>query len=190
MLIFPNVLQNQAWFLSGDDDSTGGEIAEICTVVFNNAARCDKTLNSWWKHKVNAKYAESNALQDLSCSYIDAMRMGNYDTEGNVVQDNNRLYHDGEVNGLEGNIFLAEYGQGIAKVSPWQYFWLIASISAFVALASYAVSLHRSAAKGSLKWKPRRGVRAGNTDDADITQNDSGIVMGRSQSNHTSYYMS
>lgn len=66
-----------------------GEIADICDAVFMQSARCDKTLNNWWQRKRNAKYAESNALQDLSCEFIDNMRMGKYDTEGNVIMDAN-----------------------------------------------------------------------------------------------------
>eukprot|EP00985_Skeletonema_marinoi_P014731 scaffold7520_cov140-Skeletonema_marinoi.AAC.1 len=54
-----------------------GEIAGICDAVFMQSARCNKTLNNWWTpRKRNAKYAESNALQDLSCEFVDNMRMG------------------------------------------------------------------------------------------------------------------
>lgn len=146
-------------------------------------------MRNYWKHTLNPTYAESVALQDLTCNYIDLMRMGNYDTEGNVVQDKNRLYKEGATTGLQGNVYFAEYGQGIAKVSPLQYFLLIASIVACVALTYYAFDTHKSMSNGGLKWKPKRGVSTGDAADADKPQDDP-IVMGRSTSNHTSYYMS
>ena len=146
--------------------------------------RCDKTLKNWWRHKANNNYAESNALQDVSCAYIDNMRMGKYDTEGNVVMDKNRLFND---DGSGGNLLVEEYGQGIKKVSPMQVLMLVLSISACVVLAGWSSSLHKSLSKGGLSWKPRKGAGA---DVAEITRTSSGIVMGRSQSNNTSYYMS
>jgi hypothetical protein len=117
------------------------------------------------------------------------MRMGRYDTAGNVVMDANRLYNENGAQGLSGNLFMQEYGQGLAKVSPMQIFFLVLSISACVVLAGWSSSLHKSLSKGGLSWKPRRGVGSG-ADDAEVTRTSSGIVMGRSQSNNTSYYMS
>ncbi|KAL7458603.1 hypothetical protein ACHAWC_010196 [Mediolabrus comicus] len=194
--------ENQAWYDGYDeannqyhrDDEKDGYtseegISDICTAVFQNSIRCEKTMRSYWKHALNPTYAESVALQDLTCNYIDLMRMGNYDTEGYVVQDKNRLYKEGATTGLQGNVYFAEYGQGIAKVSPLQYFLLIASIVACVALAYKAVDTHKSMSNGGLKWKPKRGVSTGDAADADKPQDDP-IVMGRSTSNHTSYYMS
>ena len=166
---------------------SNGEIADICDAVFMQSARCDKTLNNWWQRKMNAKYAESNALQDLSCEYIDNMRMGKYDAEGNVVMDANRLYKEGEVKGCSGNIFIQEYGQGIQEVSPMQIFFLVLSISACAILGVWSTSLHKSLTKGG--WKPRPGVEVGG-DEVGVSRQNSGIVIGRSQSNNTSYYMS
>ena len=161
-----------------------GEIADICDAVFMESVRCDKTLKNWWRHKANYNYAESVALQDVSCAYIDNMRMGKYDTEGNVVMDKNRLYNE---DGSGGNLLVEEYGQGIKKISPLQVLMLVLSISACVVLAGWSSSLHKSLSKGGLSWKPRKGAGA---DDAEVTRTSSGIVMGRSQSNNTSYYMS
>jgi len=180
-------LQDQAWFLSNDDDgssNSGGEIAEICDAVFTESARCDKTLSNWWQHKRNANYAESVALMDVSCEYIDNMRMGKYDTEGNVIMDANRLYKEDGAQGINGNLYVQEYGQGLAEVSPMQIFFLVLSISACAILAAWSSTLHKSLTKGGLKWKPRRA------EEGEIARQNSGIVIGRSQSNHSSYYMS
>jgi len=166
-----------------------GEIADICDAVFMSAARCDKTLSNWSQHSKNAAYAESNALQDLSCEYIDNMRMGKYDSVGNVIMDANRLYNENGAQGINSNLFVQEYGQGIAEVSPLQILFLVLSISACVILGAWSTSLHKSLTKGGLKWRPRRGVGAGD-DEVDVARQGSGIVMGRSQSNNTSYYMS
>ena len=195
------VFQNQAWFVADDDvtrqaqqhqeegayqysRASQGEIADICDAVFMQSVRCDKTLNNWWRRKRNAKYAESNALQDLSCEFIDNMRMGKFDTEGNVVMDANRLYNE---DGSQGNLFMEEYGQGIKQVSPLQIFMLILSMSACVVLGAWSTSLHKSLSKNG--WKPRRGVNSGG-DNVGVSRQSSDIVMGRSQSNNTSYYMS
>mmetsp|Transcript_24346 Transcript_24346/g.48560 ORF Transcript_24346/g.48560 Transcript_24346/m.48560 type:complete len:568 (+) Transcript_24346:178-1881(+) len=189
-LCMPCAAQDQAWFLSGDDDNTGGgEIAEICDAVFKESARCDKTLSNWWQHKRNANYAESVALQDVSCEYIDNMRMGKYDTEGNVIMDANRLYNEDGSQGINGNLYVQEYGQGLTEVSPMQIFSLVLSICACVILGAWSTTLHKSLTKGGLTWKPKRGVAAG-ADEVDVSRQGSGIVMGRSQSNNTSYYMS
>ena len=77
---------------------------------------------------------------------------------------------------------MQEYGQAIAEVSPLQIVLLVASISACAILAAWSSSLHKSLTKGGLKWKPRQTE--------EIARQDSGIVVGRSKSNHSSYYMS
>ena len=87
-----------------------GQIADICDAVFMQSARCDKTLSNWWRHSRNALYAQSNALQDLTCEYIDNMRMGKFDSEGNVIMDANRLYlGEGEAQGINGNLIRSIY---------------------------------------------------------------------------------
>lgn len=144
-------------------------------------------MRNYWKHKLNPTYAESSALQDLTCGYIDGMRMGNYDVEGNVVDRDNKVYDALKTTGLQGNIYFEEYGQGVATTSPLQYFLLIAAIVACGALAYYSYDLHKSISNGNLKWKPKRVASTGA--DAAMPQDDV-IVMGRSTSNHTSYYMS
>lgn len=202
------VVQNQAWFVADDDVTRNaqqnleegayqyshisqGEIADVCDAVFIQSARCDKTLDNWWQRKRNAKYAESNALQDLSCEFIDNMRMGKYDTEGNVIMDANRLYNEDGAKGISGNLYMQEYGQGLEEVSPMQIFLLVLSISACVALGVWSTSLHKALTKDGLKWTPRQGQGAGAVaDDVEVSRQSSGIVLGRSQSNNTSYYMS
>ena len=154
-----------------------------------SSARCDKTLSNWSQRKNNAYYAESNALQDLSCEFIDSMRMGKYDVEGNVIMDANRLYNENGAQGINGNLFVQEYGQCIVEVSPLQIFFLVLSISACVILAAWSTTLHKSLTKGGLKWRPRHGGVAAGDDDDEVRRQNSGIVIGRSQSNH-SYYMS
>jgi hypothetical protein len=155
-----------------------GEIADICDAVFLQSVRCDKTLANWKQHAKNSIYAESIALEDVSCGYIDAMRMGKYDFEGNVVLDLD------QATGLNGNIYYAEYGNDMTSL---QIFFLVLSISACVMLSAWSANLHKSINKGGLKWKPRQGKGA---HEEEVSRNDSGIVLGRSQSNHTSYYMS
>ena len=114
------------------------------------------------------------------------MRMGKYDTEGNVIMDANRLYlEEGGAQGINGNLYMQEYGQGLAEVSPLQIFLLVLSISACAILAAWSSTLHKALTKGGLKWKPRQAEEGD-----EIARQDSGIVIGRSKSNHSSYYMS
>jgi len=69
------------------------------------------------------------------------MRMGKYDTEGNVIMDANRLYKEDGPKGLNGNLYVQEYGQGLEEVSPMQMFFLVLSISACVILNLEDVAL-------------------------------------------------
>ncbi len=195
-------VQNQAWFIADDDVTRNaqqhqeegayqyshisqGQIADVCDAVFTQSARCDKTLQNWWQRKRNVKYAESNALQELSCEFIDNMRMGKYDTEGNVIMDANRLYNEDGAKGISGSLYMQEYGQGLEEVTPMQIFLLVLSISVCVALGVWSTSLHKALTKVS-KWTPRQA----GADDVEVSRQSSGIVVGRSQSNNTSYYMS
>ena len=149
------------------------------------SARCDKTLNNWSQHKRNPQYAESVALQEVSCAFIDSMRMGKYDASGNVVMDKNRFYNENGAQGINSNLYVQEYGQGIADVSPMQIFLLVLSICACAILALWSSTLHKSLTSGGRMWRPKRGVGAGE-DDVEVSRQGGGIAMGR----NTSYYMS
>eukprot|EP00984_Skeletonema_dohrnii_P035994 scaffold36480_cov155-Skeletonema_dohrnii-CCMP3373.AAC.1 len=101
--------------------------------------------------------------------------------------DANRLYNEDGAQGINGNLYVQEYGQGLAEVSPMQIFFLVLTISACAILAAWSSTLHKSLTKGGLKWKPTRGAGA---EEDEIARQSSGILVGRSQSNHSSYYMS
>ena len=122
------------------------------------------------------------ALEDVSCSYIDAIRKGQYDdVQGNVVTD---LI---DATGLSGNMYFAEYSQSaaqiISEVTPLQIGLLVLSISAFLVLFSWSASLNKTLRKSSFNWKPRHGK--GEIEELG-SSNDNGLPLGR----HTSYYMS
>lgn len=149
------------------------------------SARCDKHYRSYNKKSKQAGYAEAVAQEDLSCDFIDSVVMGNYNEIGEIsVGDDYQI--EAKSGMFKDNMYAEQYGHYISEVTPLQIFGLLASIAAVGILAVWSMSLHASLSKRG-PWRPRRGL---NNEPAspDVTRQNSGIVMGRSQSN-TSYYM-
>lgn len=167
------------------------EITDICESLYMASARCDKHFRSYNARTQRAKYAdayaEAVAQEDLSCDFIDSVIMGNYNEMGLLNLKDYQI--DDSPEWLQKNIYSQQYGHYITEVTPLQIFGLIASIAACAILAVYSTSLHRSVSKRG-PWRPRRGVNstAPSGQAEDVTRQNSGIVLGRSQSN-VSYYM-
>eukprot|EP00581_Thalassiosira_minuscula_P034576 CAMPEP_0184447172 /NCGR_PEP_ID=MMETSP0740-20130409/3482_1 /TAXON_ID=385413 /ORGANISM="Thalassiosira miniscula, Strain CCMP1093" /LENGTH=695 /DNA_ID=CAMNT_0026816735 /DNA_START=63 /DNA_END=2150 /DNA_ORIENTATION=+ len=178
-----------AWNGDDDDGNYGGsnEINDLCEMLYEDSARCDKHFRSYNTRSKRAKYAEAVAQEDLTCDFIDSIAMGNYNEMGEIdVGDN---YQIGQAAWMRNNMYAQQYGHYVSEVTPLQIFGLIMSILAVILLGMWSSSLHRSLTKAG-PWRPRRGFRSpapANTA-ADLNRQNSGIVMGRSESN-TSYYM-
>lgn len=173
-----------------DDDQAqynkNSEINELCESLYLVSARCDKHYRSYNKRSKQAQYAEALAQEDLSCDFIDTVVMGNYDELGYI---NMKKYTvEAQPGWKANNMYAQQYGHVITDVTPLQIFGLIASIAVCGILAVWSMTLHKSLTKTG-PWKPRRGMAARAATDAELSRQNSGIVMGRSASN-TSYYMS
>ncbi|KAL7534851.1 hypothetical protein ACHAXR_006124 [Thalassiosira sp. AJA248-18] len=168
----------------GDD-----EINEICESLYEVSARCDKHFRSYTTKTKQAKYAEAVAQEDLACDFIDSVVMGNYNEFGYVNLSDDQMEQTGW---LGNSMYASEYGHYITEVTPLQIFGLVATIAICGILAVWSMTLHQSLSKRG-PWRPRRGMMSSRTaaetpQAADINRQNSGIVMGRSQSN-ASYYM-
>lgn len=182
----------------GDDDGDdtnydNNEINELCENLYLVSARCDKHYRSYTNKSKQAKYAEAIAQEDLTCDFIDSIVMNNYNENGfvNLGQD---YQIERQAGWMSDNMYAQQYGQYAAEVSPLQIFGLVASILLVCILAVWSMMLHKSLTKAG-PWRPRRGLRSpapvstNHAGAADLSRQNSGIVMGRSASN-TSYYMS
>lgn len=156
------------------DDANNDEIAKICENLYLASARCDKHFRSYSTRTSTAKYAEAVAQEDLACDFIDSVVMGNYNEMG--------LLNIDDYTAIESQSgWFSETRKG---VTPIQIFGLVASLSACAVLAVWSMTLHQSLSKRG-PWRPRR-TGASNAIETLDRQN-SGIVMGRSQSN--AYYL-
>jgi len=160
-----------------DDD---GDINELCENLYKVSARCDKHFRSYTSKTKQAKYAEAMVQEDLSCDFIASIVMGNYDENGFVNVDNMQRYNPDAKSGfLADSMMWEQYGSKIQEVSPFQIFGLIVTIGACAILAVASMNLSKSI-KGGRPWRPREF-----SSDAEMNRTNSGIVMGRSQSEMT-----
>ena len=162
------------------------DVNELCTNLYMVSARCDKHFRAYSSMSKNAKYAQAVAQEDLTCDFIESVAIGNYGADGFIkVSDDYGV----EKSSILGNsMYAQEYGHYITEVTPLQIFGLVASILSLIILGAWSATLHKSLAKGG-PWRPRRGLRNASPEQPDVTRQDSGVMMGRSQSN-TSYYVS
>jgi len=183
---YQNYNQNSAQTSAEGD----GEVNELCQTMYMYAARCDKHFRTYSARTKMAKYEALIAQEDLTCEFIESIVNDNYDEMGYVNLDADGNYNRESNSYLmnSNSIYAQRAGEGIAKVTPLQVFGLIGSLAACAILAVWSSSLHKSLSKGA-PWRPRRGLNSSANQPGDLTRQDSGIVMGRSQS-HASYYMS
>lgn len=174
--------QSNAQMNYGDD-----EINEICENLYLASARCDKHFRSYTSKSKQAKFAEGIAQEELTCDFIDSVAMGNYDEMGFV-----NLGEDYTVEKQSGwhadNMYTQQYGHYISEVNPYQILGLFMSILAVIILSVWSLKLQNSLSKRG-PWRPRRGLNNVAPSQSDhVSRQNSGIVVGRSQSN-ASYYM-
>ena len=170
----------------GNEYNYDDDINELCTNLYMVSARCDKHYRAYSSMSKNAKYAEAVAQEDLTCDFIDSVAVGNYGADGFIKVSNDYGVEKSSI--LGNSMYAQEYGHYITEVTPLQIFGLVASILSLIILGAWSATLHKSLSKGG-PWRPRRGFRNASPEQPDVTRQDSGVMMGRSQSN-TSYYMS
>jgi len=172
-----------------DDDgysARGNEINELCENLYFVSARCDKHYRSYNSRAKKQMYAEAVAQEDLTCDFIDSIVMGNYNEMGEIDMGDSNVERQ---RGWFSNLYAQRYGESVSKVTPLQVFGLIASMAAVGTLAMWSMTLHKSLTKAG-PWRPRNWLRSpAPVGVADLNRQNSGIVMGRSESN-VSYYLS
>lgn len=164
-------------------DNTGEGIDEFCQALYESSARC----HQYSKFSANELQKKDMQAMQLSCSYIDSVKSGNYDEMGYVNLKANWNYNE----------YLAPewlrtnpYIEAVARVSPLQIFGLIFSVSAFIGLAAYSKTLHTSLVKRE-EWatqsrRPWPSIFRGPS----MNRIDSGIDIIRQPTDGTPYYMS
>ena len=158
-------------------------MGEVCQALYESSARCHQYA------KFNANVLGQQDLQDmqLSCSYIESVKSGNYDEMGYVNLKANWNYNEALTpEWIRTNPFV----EAVARVSPLQIFFLIFSVSAFIGLATYSKRLHTSLVKRE-EWatqsrRPWPSIFRGPS----MNRVDSGIDISRQPTDGTAYYMS
>ena len=183
-------------YYQNNQQNYNDEVNELCENMYMASARCDKHYRYYSSKTKYAKYAAATSVMDLNCDFIDSVVMGNYDEMG-FINLNNTDYNPAAKSGfLSSNMYVEEYGHYVTEVSPLQIFGLCASLLACAILGLWSYALNHSIRNGKVSWRPRKGTQSNSLAAADLSRQDSGIVMGRSASNmeraksNASYYMS
>ncbi|KAL7522899.1 hypothetical protein ACHAWX_007713 [Stephanocyclus meneghinianus] len=165
------------------DDATS--VNELCLYLYESSARCDHNYNNYQTKSKSIGLYDKQRMQ-LSCDFIDSVKMGKYDEAGFLTLAESPLVKAGFLQNTQ--YYDAAYPY-ISKVSGWQIFGLLASLLACLALGIWSIKLHRSLTKKG-QWRPRR-MNRNSTLNQPVVMNrpDSGIGMARQQTG-ASYYMS
>jgi len=169
------------WNKVNDATSVNG----LCLNLYESSARCDHHYNNYQTKSKSIGLYDKQRMQ-LSCDFIDSVKMGNYDEAGFLTLPESPLVKAGFLQNTQ--YYDAAYPY-ISKVSGWQIFGLLASLLACIALGIWSMQLHRSLTKKG-QWRPRRMNRHSSLNQpVAMSRPDSGIGMARQQTG-SSYYMS
>jgi hypothetical protein len=120
-----------------DDENQNGEeeeeveVNEMCEALYESSAKCE-TSHGFDNGYVNYNGYDNQASQEsVVCDFIDSMKAGSYDEQGEIV-----------VNGGSGS-------SGGAQTTPGQKVALTVFILGTVGLAAYSAMLHSKLTKGS-----------------------------------------
>jgi hypothetical protein len=118
------------------DDNNGEEeeieVNEMCEALYEAAAKCEKTHGFDNGYASYDGYANQLSQEEVVCDFIDSVKVGSYDEQGEIV-----------VNGGSGS-----YGGG-AKTTGGQKFALTFFVLGTVGLSVFAAMLHTKLTKGS-----------------------------------------
>lgn len=118
----------------GDDDAFVAGNKEVCTELYEAAAKCEKNHGfSGGLQNANQYYDNSNQLanEELVCDFISSLKSGTYSQDGEIVIGGTRAYT-----------------RGGTSTTGGQKFALTFFIIGTVALAVYAATLHSQLTKG------------------------------------------
>jgi F0F1-type ATP synthase assembly protein I len=165
-----------------DVDYSSGQVSELCQNLYMASARCDMHYRSWNnKAKQSKQYAQ---VMNLQCDFIDSVVAGNFDELGFVKLDQENITNPTGLSGLIQKTFSLATSPNAppSVVTPLQIFGLCASVFACCILGLWAAALHKGKSVAVTGWRPkRRNIGSAR----EITRQDSGIMMGRSEDGST-----
>jgi hypothetical protein len=113
-------------------DDAEPEVLEMCETLYEAGAKCEKTHGFDNGYSGYDNYANQLSQEDVVCDFIDSIKAGSYDEQGEIV-----------VNGGNGS------SGGGAKTTGGQKFALTFFVLGTVGLSVYAAMLHSKLTKGS-----------------------------------------
>lgn len=116
---------------NGDGEEQEPEVLEMCENLYQAAAKCEKVYGFDDGYANYDGYENQLAQEEVVCDFIDSIKAGSYDEDGEIV-----------VNGSAGVI------GGGTKTTGGQKLALVIFILGTVALAAYAGMLHSKLTKG------------------------------------------
>ncbi|KAL7508341.1 hypothetical protein ACHAXN_005428 [Cyclotella atomus] len=169
-------------YQQGSDDDYhsqyDGEVNDLCLNLYMASARCDKHFRSYSMKDKYAKMANYYSNMDLSCEFIESVVKGAYDEMGFVKMEN-------QTDISEMNFFTKTFVKPAQtftqEVTPLQIFGLVSSIGACALFALWAIVLAKNISPKKVCRNARRGFRSNLPAQGPVTRQDSGIVLGRSQ---------
>jgi hypothetical protein len=167
-------------FDNGEGDANDADqVSELCENLYQESAKCNKNFKSY----TGDSYQSSNQAEqeDTVCNYITTILSGKYDETGSIVIDANWYFNVSNWKDA------AEYMNQVSNakkfasdnLEPYQIALLVIVPVACIVMWIWACCLHSSLRRRNIPWKPRR---TRDMSAADISRQNSGIFMGRSQS--------
>jgi len=115
-----------------EEEEQEAEVMEICQNIYEEAAKCENAHGFSSGFENNADYVNQAENEDVVCDFIDSIKQGSYDSEGEIS-----LY------GANNNNV-----KGGTQTTGGQKFFLVAFIVGTVGLGAYAGMLHSKLTKG------------------------------------------
>jgi len=170
------------------DDGNGGAMSVLCQQLYESSAHCERHYKTY--NKKYHTYAQKQNEQ-LSCSYMDSIVMGNYDEMGYVnikwkwgLWGNNTYW---EKRGDGNTLNASSYAATSRRVSALQVLFLVFTCLSCAILGVWAKTLHSSLTKeswsphGASSWKMNSMLRREQVQpqQPQIAPSDSGIGASR-----------
>lgn len=163
-------------------------IADVCGVLYEYSAKCNKQLSNWMGQGFSEMYLsqEQQQNEELVCNFIDNLQANAYNEYGEIVLDSNRNTANSFSNINWRDTQKMNQVRKAMGITGGQIAALLIMAFACIGMAVWACLLHGNLARKNIPWRPKfnrnKKSVAQPTNIADITRNNSGIVMGRSRS--------
>jgi len=114
-----------------DEEEQAAEVLELCEQIYQESAKCENAHGFSSGYENNADYYNQAENEDTVCDFIDSIKAGSYDSEGEIS-----LYGAN-----------SSFSNGV-KTTGGQKFFLVFFILGTVGLGAYAMMLHSKLTKG------------------------------------------